>query len=197
MISAATMNTKEGNDQTIPKTLRPKDRQNIRKKEKKSRLNIERYRQVGRFSLTDACKSYIKGRRENVAHSLKTTSSSNIQFIPKPYPLEMPAPTNTNNAANKRPRPDKQFDPREEAKAVKKPRTPAGNKTSAIPTAKPPAPAQAQPQTDPTLTCSTTIRSDQELEAEAGQTQLDIGFVLALSENPTKALESAKNDLER
>ena len=46
-------------------------------------------------------------------------------------------------------------------------------------------------------TASTTLRTDQELEAEARQTQLDLGFVMILSEHPQKALRVAKTDLER
>ena len=35
------------------------------------------------------------------------------------------------------------------------------------------------------------------MEAEARQTALDLGFVLLLSENPEKALETAKTEFEK
>ena len=41
------------------------------------------------------------------------------------------------------------------------------------------------------------IRTEQEMEAEARQTALDLGFVLLLSENPEKALQEAKTEFER
>lgn len=99
-------------------------------------------------------------------------------------------PATNNPTASKRPRSDKVYDPREEAKAIKKPKTPATMaKNSSTAT---------QPQKQvPQASGSTTLRSDQELEAEARQTQLDIGFVLTLSEDPKHALELASNDLEK
>ena len=80
---------------------------------------------------------------------------------------------------NKRSYPDKPTDPRPAA-ANKRQKTPA-------PKAKA---AENPPQ-------GSNIRTEQELEAEARQTQLDLGFILVLSEDPQKALQIAKTDLER
>ena len=79
--------------------------------------------------------------------------------------------------ANKRSYPGKPTDPRLEAN--KRQKTPA---------------PKAKPAENPQ---GTTLRTEQELEAEARQTQLDLGFVLVLSEDPHRALQVAKTDLER
>ena len=44
---------------------------------------------------------------------------------------------------------------------------------------------------------TSSYRTEQEMEAEARQTALDLGFVLLLSENPEKALETAKTEFEK
>ena len=112
------------------------------------------------------------------------------------------------NASSKRPRQsaDKTFDPRDEAKKPAKKTKPAptvapkpkatGPVTGPRPTTQAQAQAQAQAHPDPQPEDS-SIRTEQELNAEARQTALDIGFVLLLSEDPYKALQEAKNDLEK
>ena len=105
------------------------------------------------------------------------------------------------NTGTKRP---KAYDPREEAKKPAK-------KTKGPPTLpKPqagPAPGPSHQETGPTEgpgqeatsnpQPSSNIRTEQEMEAEARQTALDLGFVLLLSENPEKALQEAKTEFER
>ena len=79
------------------------------------------------------------------------------------------------NNPNKRAFPNKPTDPR--LAANKRQKTPAPKmkkpEASAGPATAGPAP-------------STSIRTDQELKAEARQNQLDLGFILVLSEDPQK-----------
>ena len=71
-----------------------------------------------------------------------------------------------------------------------KPTDPKANK-------KPRTPAAAKPAANPSTSNTSSYRTEQELAAEARQTQLDLGFILVLSEDPHKALQIAKTDLEK
>ena len=124
------------------------------------------------------------------------------------YPRHLPIPvTNLNMSANTGTKRPKAYDPREEAKKPAK-------KTKGPPTMpKPqagPAPGPSQqapgpshqmpgPRDEPEVSDNPQpdTRTEQEMEAEARQTALDLGFVLLLSENPEKALQEAKTELER
>ena len=109
------------------------------------------------------------------------------------------------NTGTKRP---KAYDPREEAKkpAKKTKGPPTMPKPQAGPAPGPshqaPGPSQQAPGPRDEPDASTgdpqpDIRTEHEMEAEARQTALDLGFVLLLSENPEKALQEAKTEFER
>ena len=106
------------------------------------------------------------------------------------------------NTGNKRPQ---SFDPREEAKKpakkTKGPTTLPKPKAQAGPTPGPSTQPETSQATGPDPghpdMGTSTYRTEQEMEAEARQTALDLGFVLLLSENPEKALETAKTEFEK
>ena len=91
------------------------------------------------------------------------------------------------NTGNKRPQ---SFDPREEAKKpAKKTKGPATlpkpqAQTGPTPSNQTEANSATGPDPGHPDMGTSTYRTEQEMEAEARQTALDLGFVLLLSENP-------------
>ena len=158
--------------------------------------------------------SHASAQRGKVKSKVKYKSpDTTVTYLKPTTPISYLNYTMSANAtSSKRPRQsnDKAFDPRDEAKKPAKKTKPgpavAPKPKAQVQTAGPgtttQGPNQAQPQAQPNLhpdpaPNGSSFRSEQEMNAEARQTALDLGFVLLLSEDPIKAYQEAKTDLEK